>query len=247
MRYHSAIPAAGILALVFTAALQADDADQARTIVDKAIKAVGGAEKIAKFKSHTWKNKGTWYGMGDGVPYTASYAVSWPDKFRFEVEGGFMTYVIDGDKGWVQAMGGETHEFTKEEMADQKEVLNHGWVTTLTPLKDKAFQLSLLGEAKVVDKPAVGVKVSHKDHKDVSLYFDKDSGLLVKSVNKIKAPEEGNKEVTQETLYDNYQQIEGTWIAMKVTQFRDGKKYAEGENFDLKLVDNHDDKTFSKP
>jgi hypothetical protein len=240
-------PAAAILAFVFATAAKADDADQARAIVDKAIKAIGGEDKIAKFKAHTWKNKGTWYGMGDGVPYTALYAVSWPDRFRFEVEGGFMTYVIDGDKGWVQAMGGETHEFTKEEMAEQKEVLHHGWVTTLVPLKDKAFTLSLLGDTKVADKPAVGVKVSCKDRRDVNLYFDKDSGLLVKSDNKIKVPEEGNKEVNQESFYDDYRQTEGAWVAMKITQFRDGKKYAEGENFDLKIADKLDEKTFAKP
>src|SRR5713226_10649572 len=116
MRHLLGLSAAGILALVLSLASKADDADQARAMIDKAIKAIGGEEKLAKFKTHTWKNKGTWYGMGDGVPYTALYAVSWPDKFRFEVEGGFMTYVIDGDKGWVQAMGGEAHEFTKDEM-----------------------------------------------------------------------------------------------------------------------------------
>ncbi len=247
MRYYLSFLAAGFLALQFTTPLKADDADPARAVIDKAIKAMGGEEKLAKFKNHTWKNKGNWYGMGDGVPYTASYAVAWPDKFRFEVEGGFMTYVIDGDKGWVQPMGAETHEFSKEEMADQKEALHANWVTTLLPLKDKTYKLSLLGETKVADKPAVGVKVSHKDHKDVSLYFDKDTGLLVKSENKVKDPEAGNVEVNQESLYSDYQDVEGAKMAMKMTILRDGKKYVEGENFEIKPVDKHDDKTFAKP
>ncbi len=249
MRYFSAIPAlggAGILALVFTAGSRADDAEQARAIVDKAIKAMGGETQVAKFKSHTFKNKGTWYGMGDGVAYTASYAVSWPDKFRFEVEGGFMTMVLDGDKGWMQ-MNGETRELNKEELEQQKEERYAGWVMTLTPLKDKAFTLSLLGETKVEDKPAVGVKVSRKDHADVNLYFDKEGGLLVKSEKRTKVAEEGNKEVNQESLYGDYQQIEGAWIPMKLTVLRDGKKYVEGENFELKPVDKLDDKVFSKP
>jgi hypothetical protein len=239
--------AAVVLALAVTAKAKADDADQARAIIDKAIKAVGGEEKIAKFKTQTWKNKGTYYGMGDGVPYTAIYAVSWPDKSRFEVEGGFIIVAINGDKGWMQAMGGEVHEFTKEEMVEQKDGQHHGLVTTLLPLKDKAYTLSLLDETKVADKPAVGVKVSCKDRRDVNLYFDKDSGLLVKSESKVKVPEEGNKEVNQETLYDDYQQVEGAWIAMKIAVFRDGKKYAEGENFDIKIVDKLDEKLFAKP
>src|SRR5712692_2036849 len=144
MRHLLGLSAAGILALVLFPASKADDADQARAVIDKAIKVQGGEEKLAKFKSHTWKNKGTWYGMGDGIPYTANYAVAWPDKFRFEVEGGFMTVVIDGDKGWKQEMG-ETREMNKDELAQQKEDLYAGRLTTLTPLKDKDYKLTLTG------------------------------------------------------------------------------------------------------
>jgi hypothetical protein len=235
----------GILTLVFATGVKADDVDQARAIVDKAIKAIGGEEKIAKFKNHTWQMKGTYYGMGDGVAFTANYAVSWPDKFRFEVEG-FMVVVVNGDQGWRQAMG-DTHEFTKEEMATEKDNLHANRITTLTPLKDKAYTLTFLGETKVEDKPAVGIKVSHKDHPDVKLYFDKENGLLVKTETKVKASEEGNKEVNQETIYGNYQQVDGAWLAGKITILRDGKKYVEGENSDWKTADKLDEKTFIKP
>src|SRR5208282_5412821 len=76
-----------------------DDKD-ARAIIAKAIKAAGGEAKLAKLKASTWKEKGTYYGMGDdGFPYTANYAIQWPGQFRLEVEGVF-TIVLDGDKGW---------------------------------------------------------------------------------------------------------------------------------------------------
>src|SRR5262245_22370935 len=104
MRHIMGLSVAGLLALVFTTSLKADDADQARAIVDKAIKAMGGEEKLAKFKNHTWQMKGTYYGQGDGLPFTASYAASFPDKFRFEVEG-FMIVVLNGDHGWRQMNG----------------------------------------------------------------------------------------------------------------------------------------------
>jgi hypothetical protein len=246
MRYYLSFLAVGLLAVSFTTPLRADDKDQARAVVDKAIKAAGGEEKLAKFNSRTWVAKGTYYGMGgDGVPYTANYAVSLPDKFRFEVEG-FMTMVVDGDKGWIQAMG-ETREMNKDELAQQKEEMYVSTVTTLTPIKGGEYKLSLLGEAKVADRPAVGVKVSHKDHQDVNLYFDKDSGLLVKMEHKTKAQEEGNKEVTQEDIYSDHQDVQGAKLPRKATILRDGKKYVEGEASDVKAVDKHDDKTFAKP
>ena len=246
MRHILSFLAVGFLAAQFTTPLRADDSDQARAVVDKAIKAAGGEEKLAKFKSRTWVSKGTYYGMGDGIQYTANYALQAPDKFRFEVEGGFMTMVVDGDKGWMQMMG-ETREMNKDELAQQKEERYAFAVSSLTPLKGGDYKLSPLGETKVVDKPAIGVKVSHKDHQDVNLYFDKDSGLLVKMERKTKAQEEGNKEVTQEDIYSDYQDVGGAKMPMKLTILRDGKKYVEGEESDVKAVDKHDDKTFAKP
>jgi hypothetical protein len=245
MRHILGLSASGVLALIFVFASRADDADQARAIVDKAIKAMGGEEKLAKFKTHTWSAKGTYYGMGDGVPFTANYAVSFPDKFRFEVEG-FMIVVLNGDKGWRQMMG-ETHELDKEDSANQKVELYTGKVASLLPLADKAFTLALLGESKVEGKPAVGVKVTHKDRPEVKLYFDKENGLLVKSEIKTKAAEEGNKEVNQESIYGNYQQVDGAWLAGKVTILRDGKKFVEAENSNWKTAEKLDDKVFSKP
>jgi hypothetical protein len=157
-----------------------------------------------------------------------------------------MLIVINGDQGWRQLMG-ETQELDKEQLANQKEGLYAGQVTSLLPLGDKAFTLTLLGETKVEDKPAVGVKVSHKDRPDVKLFFDKENGLPVKSETKVHSAEEGNKEVTQETIFGNYQQVEGAWLAGKVTILRDGKKFVEAENSGWKPAEKLDDKMFSKP
>jgi hypothetical protein len=245
MRHILGLSTVGVLAFVLVSASKADDQDQARAIVDKAIKAMGGAEKLGKFKNQTWSAKGTYYGMGDGVPFTANYAISLPDKFRFEVEG-FMIVVFNGDKGWRQLMG-ETQEMDKEQLANQKDDLYVGQVASLLPLSDKAYTLTLLGETKVEDKPAVGVKVTHKDRPEVKLYFDKENGLLVKSEAKAKSAEEGNKEVNQESIYGNYQQVDGAWLAGKVTIIRDGKKFVEAENSDWKSAEKLDDKLFSKP
>ena len=39
-------------------------------------------------------------------------------------------------------------------------------------MKEKGYELSLIGEDKVEGKKVVGVRVSKKDQKDISLYFD---------------------------------------------------------------------------
>ena len=96
------------------AASRADDPADAKAIVAKAIKAAGGEEKLTKFNAHTVKETGTYYGMGDGVPYTGKYAVQYPHQFKMEIEGFFMM-VLNGDKGW-RHVNGETVEMTPEQL-----------------------------------------------------------------------------------------------------------------------------------
>jgi hypothetical protein len=228
------------LALTLNQGLRADEAADARATIGKALKAAGGEDKLAKMPAATWSEKGMYYGMGEGLAYTGKYAVQYPDKFRMEIEG-FFTIVLDGDKGW---MNGE--ELDKDRLAEQKAGHYSNWVTSLLPLKDKEFKLSPLPEAKVDNKPVVGVKVSRAGHRDINLFFDKDTGLLVKSSTKAKAEEQGGQEVTQDTLFMNYKDVDGIKTPMKFAIMRDGNRYIEAEIVDYKRADKLDPKTFAK-
>jgi hypothetical protein len=104
-----------------------------------------------------------------------------------------------------------------------------------------------LPEAKVGDRAAVGVKVSSAGHRDVDLYFDKMSGLLVKSETRVKAEEMDGKEVSQETVFTEFKEIDGAKVATKFVIKRDGKPYVEAELTDLKPAAKLDDKLFAKP
>jgi hypothetical protein len=236
---------AGLLLFTGAAPGRADEQAELRTIIQKAIDARGGAEKLAKQAAMTWKEKGTYHGMGNALPFESDCAVQWPAQFRLEIVGIF-TLVLDGDKGWIRA-NNETREMTKDELAEQKEEHYCGWVTALTPLKDKAFALAPLGEVKVEDRPAVGVRVSRTGHRDVNLFFDKKSGLLAKAEYTVKSPELGGQEVTQEVSYQDYREIEGVKHPIKVVLKRDGKLFVEGERSDLKPAAKLAEGTFAKP
>src|SRR2546430_9564395 len=58
-------------------------------------------------------------------------------------------------------------------------------LATLAPLKDKAFKLAPLGEVKVNDQPAVGIRVSCEGRPDASLYLDRKSTRLNSSHSQI--------------------------------------------------------------
>src|SRR5262245_22297909 len=98
----------GAAVLVLLAACGSARADEraAKAILDKAIKAVGGEERLSKIKAFTVKGKGTIVLDGDDIPFTFRTTAKGIEQYRSTYEGTAGgekfagTVVIDGDKGW---------------------------------------------------------------------------------------------------------------------------------------------------
>jgi outer membrane lipoprotein-sorting protein len=235
---------AGSLLLAWTGAALSGVED-GRALVQKAIAAAGGEAKLAPFQSATWSEKGTYYGMGEGLPYTGTYAIKRPNQFRMEIEGAF-TIILNGNKGWVQA-GGSTMELKQDQLDSQHTNQKAGWIATLLPLKDKAFAIKKAGTDKVGDREALVVEVSRKDYPTVKLYFDKQNQLLIRSEYRVKAADLEFKEVVMDTIYSDFRDLQGARIPHKASVKRDGQRFVEAEFNDLKAVAAHDAKVFEKP
>lgn len=226
-------------------------AEEPKAVIDKAVKAAGGEEKLASFKARTFKGKGKYYGMGEGIDYTGEWAVQHPDKMRMQISisvNGMtftMVRVLNGDKLWSK-MGDEATEAGKDEVTEAKEGAYAGSVTGLVPLKGKGFELTSLGEYELGGKKVVGIQVKHPGHRDLDLYFDRDKGLLVKSEYTVK-DEMSGKEVRQETLYSDYKEVNGVQQAMKLVINRDDKAYVTVEIDEIDLKEKLDDALFAKP
>jgi hypothetical protein len=239
------------LALYLTGAARADDKGDAGAIIDKAISALGG-EAIASKKGMTSKAKGTFYGLGDGIPYTSETAIQLPDCQRSNIEAevngqklSFIT-VINGGKAW-RKMNGDGMALDGDALEEAKEDVYAALVSTILPLKNKSFKITSLGDSKVDGHAVTGIKVAHKGHRDISLFFDKNTGLLAKTERRIKDVQGGGDEMNQETLFSDYKEVDGSKLAAKVTIKREGKKYIEQENSDMKLSDKLDPKLFTEP
>jgi hypothetical protein len=243
-----------VLGLVLStgAPLRADAAGDCKAIIAKAIKAMGGEEKLTKNKAATWKGKGTVHAMGQTFDFTGEWAIQAPKqlKTQIEVEANGMKItilqILNGDKGWAQ-MGGPVEEMKGEQLAETQEEMYSNWVTSLVPLKDDAFKLSPLGDSKEGDKEVVGVKVSHKDHRDVELYFDKKDGFLLKSKKRIKDIMGGGQEKDQEAVYSDYKDTDGVMRFRKLSIKRDGQDFVDVEITEYKAVEKLDDSIFAKP
>jgi hypothetical protein len=223
-----------------------------RAIVEKAIKAHGGADNLKKLKASVTRTKGKFYGLGEAVEYTGETSLQLPDRTRNLVEGKVndnefkFVQVVNGDKGWTK-LNDDTNEMNKEALAEAKEQMNAARIAHLTVLTEKGYKLSSLGDVKVGDHPAVGIRVEHAGFRDVSLFFDKENGLLLKSETRGKDLMRGGEEYMAETLYSDYKKIEGLMAAQKITIKRDGKRFVEGEATEIKFSEKLDDGVFDKP
>ncbi|HTU91036.1 MAG TPA: hypothetical protein VMF69_13235 [Gemmataceae bacterium] len=231
-------------------ARSADDKDAA-AILDKAVKALGGQEKLSKVKAATWKSKGKITFNGNDNEFTATATVQGLDHYRSVFEGEFNGNQVKGvtvlakDKGWRQ-FGDNKMELDENALANEKRsVYLQVAPMTLTPLKDKGFKVESAGEKKVGDKPAVGLKVTGPDGKDFTLFFDKDSGLPVQLVAKVVGF--GGNEFTQETTFADYKEFGGIKKATKVVSLRDGEKFIESHITEFKVLDKVDPQTFEEP
>lgn len=226
--------------------------DDVRAIIQKAIKAHGGEQKLARMKAVRDQAKGTMY-LGDmAIAFTGESVYQLPSQLknviRVEVQNMKVTViqVFDGDKGWVHN-NGQTKPLEGPMLDSVKETIYAFNLSLLTPLlDDKTFTLTALGESKVNGMAAFGVKVSSKGHKDVRLYFDKGTGLLVKrDYEGLDAG--GAKEVPHEEVYSDFKEYEGVVRPRKVVVFQDGKKFLEGEVTDVRFFDKIDPREFAKP
>jgi hypothetical protein len=77
------------------------------------------------------------------------------------------------------------------------------------------------------------------------MYFDKETGLPVRQVAKVN--NFMGQEVTQETTYSNYKDMDGIKRAAKTIIKHDGEKLMELETTEFKIVDKVDTKIFDKP
>jgi outer membrane lipoprotein-sorting protein len=249
-RFISAVIMAGFALGLASSARAADDKD-AKAILDKAIKAMGGEEKLEKVKGYTAKAKGK-ITLGDtDNEFTSETTVQGIDHFRNEFEGEFGgnkvkgVIILAGDKGWRQ-FGDDKMDMDKEAVANEKRnAYLQGVPVTLLPLKDKAFKIESAKEEKVDGKPADALKVTGPDGKDFTLYFDKESNLPVKLTAKV-AGFMGD-EAVQDTTFSDYKEVGGIKKAMKIQTKRGGEKFLEQQISDFKVLDKVDANTFTEP
>ena len=240
--------AASILAASFLAASssrahaagEGEDAARARAIIDKAIQAHGGADKLSQFKavSAKWagKHKVENQYYADAVR-VVTYEMP-ADKIRFDYEvenpkGNNFSFsrVVSGKQGW-QGSGQRARDLNEAEVTQIVDEIYAHWLASVAPLQDvmllteKGFEFSVFGNVPADGKDAVGVRVLCQGRPEVILFFGKETGLVIKSEWRAKDPVT-NREYTAESIYRDHKAFQGVmWPTIRLDR-RDGMDLEE--------------------
>jgi hypothetical protein len=234
----------------FTSSVRAADETDAKKIVEKAIEVHGGEAELKKLQSTSQKIKGTVHVMGMEIPFSGNIFSSGEELARVELAFEVMNMkfnlvnIFNKGKGWTK-IGDDLTESTKDQIDEAREQAHGTNVATLAPLKDKAYTVSLVGDDKVGDTEVTVIRISKKGRRDVTLYLDKKTHLLIKQQMRVK-DEMSGQEVDEERLFSEYNE-NGLRQPKKMTVKRDGKIYMEAELSELKTDEKFDDSTFAKP
>jgi len=245
------------LAVAVVAAGTAAADDKAAAVVKKAIEAHGGADNLNKYKAGKLTMKGDMSVMGNNLEFTGSLAYSLPDRYRLNIDTNFggmklnIHQVVVGDKVKSTIMVGDmtlTNPGGEAEVEELKTATVMQEAEQLTPLLDaKRFTVTATDDADVNGKKAAGILVEPKaGKKNFKMYFDKESGLLVKTSHRGHGPGEDGQgaEVDEDSYHSEYKKVNGVPVATKLVVNHDGKKFMTVNMSDIELLEKIDDKEF---
>ena len=223
------------------------DDQNPKAILDKAIRALGGKEKLDKVEAFSWKSKGTVVFNGNENESNSEVTVQGLDHFRREFHNDQFNgcMVLNGNKGW-RKFGDGAKELEGDFLAASKRGLYLELIPiTLVPLQGKGFKIEAAGEEKVGGKPATVLKITGPDGKDFRLFFDKESGLPVKQTARVAGFE--GQEHDEEMTFADYKDFDGIKKATKIEFKRDGEKFQTMEITEFKVLDKVSPETFTEP
>jgi hypothetical protein len=187
-----------LLTLALVAFASTQDAEKVKAIVDKAVTAHGGEKNLLRL--FRWKEK---YYFGESKDGTIRKAEFQPP----EVWWNGSKNIADGN-------------------ADRTDKTYLVWVWTLVPLLDKDSKLALLPDLEVDGKPAAGIKVTREGRREISLYFDRETGRLARIDWR-----------TFHVTFENWKEVDGArYPAKAVVRNKDGSIHLWTEFLELERL-----------
>ncbi len=205
-----------LLPASFTRARAVEADDDARALIDRAIAARGGLERLRGIKTVTSTSTNTVSLPSGGTSeYTSSSIVSYPDRFRTDMQSakGQVTTIYAAGRAWTQLPDGEKLPIAPADLKatvdrDPIQLLLAAWDGRLAPLP--------IDEVMLGDGTRGAALEFQLPGQTVQLVVDRGSGVLL-------AERYGDVE----ERFSDFRAVDGVMVAHRIAVFRNGRPVLE--------------------
>ena len=194
---------------------QAPGAPSVDQVLDKFIEAIGGAQRLARLTSYA--AKGEYIGYGDAQTVPVEIYAKRPDQLTTIIRtfNGASTTTYDGRNGWVAIPDAESPiPFRVVTVTELDGVRLDAQLAFPATVKQCLTEWRGAIPAALGDRDVVVIQGASASGSPVKLYFDEESGLLVRQVRYTEASLGRN--MTQ-VDYDDYRDVAGVKMPFKWT------------------------------
>lgn len=217
--------------------------DDAKTTIQRAIDAHGGADRLNRYPAGLIKACGTICVGPTKLLFRSAFVYHMPDKVRDTVTitvpnpaplpgiRRSVTCILNGDKAQA-VIDGQVQTLSGPELERFRQAIHVQNLIRLTPILDaKIYTLSSVGTSVICDRPCKGVKIAAEGRRDAIMFFDRASYLLVKIER--YGTDFAGQDVPQEEFYSHYLEVRGIMHPTKTVVTQRGKKYIESETMEF--------------
>jgi uncharacterized protein YxeA len=181
-------------------------------IIDRYTRAIGGEAAIEKLKTRVSRGTETTTDrMTPSRTIPVEIVQSAPDKLLVirDEQRGASSEVFDGAKGWVRGAGGQRDTTGRELEAAKRGADFFRYLK----IKESYPQMRVLTKEKVGDREAYVVGATSREGDRERLYFDAQTGLLVRKYLALKTAFGSIPEVTD---LDDYREVSGVRVPFTI-------------------------------
>ena len=165
-----------------------------RALVERALRGIGGARRVQKYKALTWRGRATVHLPDRPLELQGQWRLVPPERARVETQdlkgtsASLRRMVVDGERGWGEVQGHPSP--LPPELVDHERGQFYIYdLMRLAPLLSPGFTLTSLGRGA---DSLRGVRVTRAGRPDVSLFFD-DEPRLVRIESRVTDPRTGKE------------------------------------------------------
>jgi zinc protease len=190
-----------------------EEAAKAIALLDKAIAAKGGLEKLRAIKSIVARQTQASHRPDGETQIETTNYIQYPDRFR--VEAPDLVQAFDGTRAWMKDRSGVVHDAPESLARDAAASLRVDVVALLVAAKNNTVTARLLPDVKDPQgRVDHALEFSAKDLNPVVLYIDPETSMVRKLLFAANTP---GRPLVEEQFSD-YRNVDGIQIAFEATR-----------------------------